>query len=304
LRAAESIAFKVWRLSRKLQIAAAIGALGIVGLAILAWDLWWTRQLPSITFGFLVICALFAVTVTVVLPYLQKLGIAKTIGQMAIGFGMWSIGWLFARLHLHVFDRIFLFEGKVNSTIAALAGRRVDTEGTAPPVFPPEKIENVSRRITERLKQKNSVALVSSAACGADLLALQAAQSMGIRTVIVLPFAAHDFKLTSVIDRSMPEFWGQRFDSVVEKAREKGDVIELQGLKGDDAAYRAANKRIMEEARRLAKVPDNESRPDALIAFVVWDGTPRNPDDTTKSFADLAQNSGFKLDQIGILQAN
>ena len=34
------------------------------------------------------------------------------------------------------------------------------------------------------------------------------------------------------------------------------------------------------------------------------DGTPRDPDDTTKSFADLARNSGFNVDQIGILQAN
>ena len=37
----------------------------------------------------------------------------KTLQQMLIGIGMATIGFLLARLHLHVFDRIFLWQGRL-----------------------------------------------------------------------------------------------------------------------------------------------------------------------------------------------
>ena len=37
----------------------------------------------------------------------------KTLQQMLIGIGMWTFGFLLARLHLHIFDRLFLWQGRI-----------------------------------------------------------------------------------------------------------------------------------------------------------------------------------------------
>jgi len=37
----------------------------------------------------------------------------KTLQDVVIGVGMVTVGWLVARLHLHVFDRWFLRQGRL-----------------------------------------------------------------------------------------------------------------------------------------------------------------------------------------------
>jgi hypothetical protein len=74
--------------------------------------------------------------------------------------------------------------------IIALAGRRVDAPDSKSVRFPstPENLETVRKRILDLLQTKDASALVSSAACGADLLALSAADTLGVRRIVVLPF--------------------------------------------------------------------------------------------------------------------
>jgi hypothetical protein len=186
-------------------------------------------------------------------------------------------------------------------TVAALAGRRIDNDGTETARFPSDHVDIVRGKIAERLLDWNSVALVCSAACGADLVALDVAQQMGLRTRIVLPFSTERFRETSVVDRARPHYWGDLFDSVTAKARETNDLIELSGAEGDDAAYLAANAVILNEARSLANLQNNPSSSKSLIALIVWDGVSHGPTDATKLFADLAQRLGFTVDQLQTL---
>jgi hypothetical protein len=117
LRVADRIAFKVWRLSRALQLGAAgVAAFALVpmGLNRAAWSgiaLWseWTLTLGQVALAL----AALVVTTPAGLPVLRRLDIRKRLQQVAIGFGMATVGFVAARLHLHAFDRLFLRQGRL-----------------------------------------------------------------------------------------------------------------------------------------------------------------------------------------------
>ena len=65
--------------------------------------------------------------------------------------------------------------------VIALAGRRIDAPDTDPPRFPLGNIPMVRQRLVDMLAAERADALVCSAACGADLIALEEAERLGIR---------------------------------------------------------------------------------------------------------------------------
>jgi len=67
--------------------------------------------------------------------------------------------------------------------IIALAGRRVDSADAKDPRFPLGNVERVRRLARAVLEEKGATALVSSAACGADLIALSEAGQLGLDDV-------------------------------------------------------------------------------------------------------------------------
>lgn len=185
------------------------------------------------------------------------------------------------------------------SAVVALGGRRIDPEPTLTPRFPFDQVGRVRTEITDQLRRSHAVALVCSAACGADLIALETAQDMGLRTRIILPFSAARFRKTSVLDRPRPEFWGNIFDRVVSVARVHRDLVELDIVESDDA-YSTANAIVIDEARKLAGIKElgQSSGSLSLVALVVWEGASRGADDNTKKFAELARNAGFRVEQV------
>lgn len=133
-------------------------------------------------------------------------------------------------------------------------------------------------------------ALVCSAACGADLLGLEAASELGVRRRIVLPFAAERFRETSVLDR--PGTWGELYDHVIAEASAKGELVELREIGGDDDAYAAASESILDHAIRLAGTPSQ------VIAVLIWEGKSRGKDDLTLRFADSARRRRLPIREI------
>jgi hypothetical protein len=193
-----------------------------------------------------------------------------------------------------------VFSTSHSGAVVALVGRRIDPEPTLTPRFPFDQVNRVRIEITDQLRRSHAVALVSSAACGADLVALQTAQEMRLRTRIILPFSAARFRVTSVVDRPRPEFWGDMFDRVASVARADGNLVELDMMETDDA-YSAANAIIIDEARKLTDVKDHG--PLSLVALVVWEGASRGADDNTYKFVKLARHSGFRVEQVLTLNA-
>ena len=173
----------------------------------------------------------------------------------------------------------------LGNSVVALAGRRIDAEGTKPPRFPLAHVPLVRERLAELLKTENASAVVCSAACGADIIALEVAGELGLRKRVVLPFATERFRETSVVDR--PGHWGDVYDRVIAEVQAKGDLVVLPLFTTDDSdAYQAANQAIIREAENL-------SGPGERMAVIVWEGRPRSDSDATEAFRTLAENAGF-----------
>jgi hypothetical protein len=178
--------------------------------------------------------------------------------------------------------------------VVALAGRRVDAPKAKEERFPAFNLICVRERIRAALISRRARFLVCSAACGADLLALDVAGDLRIRRRIVLPFPRDRFRNTSVTDR--PGDWGPLFDRILDEVAASSDVVVLADAGDDDQAYSAANRAILEEAASMAS--QSESRAEALV---VWNGSARGEDDLTAAFMREAGQKGLTVMELSTL---
>lgn len=174
--------------------------------------------------------------------------------------------------------------------VIALAGRRIDAPDAKEARFPPDAVPRVRDRLATLLPEERAEALVCSGACGADLIALEEADRLGLRRIVVLPFAPGRFRETSVIDR--PGDWGPRFDRVIADVGAAGDLVVLNGGPDDESAYAAANQAIIGQAQALSHLASDGGHR-RLVAIVVWEGQARSGSDATEAFRRLAANAGF-----------
>jgi hypothetical protein len=169
--------------------------------------------------------------------------------------------------------------------VLALAGRRIDVEGADPPRFPLLQVEAVRQRLHKLFVEERVGAIVCSAACGADLVALEEAGKLGIRRRVVLPFSKERFRETSVVDR--PGDWGDVYDHVIADVEAKGDLVVLPMTAGDaSGAYQAADEAIIREAETIGGSGER-------TAVIVWEGSQRSGSDATEAFRALATQAGF-----------
>ena len=180
--------------------------------------------------------------------------------------------------------------------IAALAGRRRDALDAETVRFPANRIASVEGAIYRQLQVDRVRAIACAAASGADLLALRAAQELGLRRRIVLPFSVDAFREGSVVDRAGPFEWGPLFDRFVREARASGDLVTLDLDPLDPAAFEQANCAILDEVLTLAAQAS-----DVAMAIVVWDAERRSSRDFTGHFADEAQRRRIPIASIPIL---
>jgi hypothetical protein len=177
-----------------------------------------------------------------------------------------------------------------NGTVLAIAGRRIDAEGAEQQRFPAGNEAAVAERMRTMMVATGGRAVVCSAACGADILALESAAHLGLSRRVVLPFARARFRATSVADRG--EEWGRRFDRVLEQLQSR-DIVELNPEGDNSQAYAAANATILDQAAAWAA--EAERHPMALL---VWDGFSRGASDVTDAFRRLAESR--KLESISL----
>jgi hypothetical protein len=115
LKVAEKIALKVWRLSRLLQIGASVAAVVIIAVLMLkmGWRELLAVELGVLTVGGLGIGLLVIIAGLLSTPILRLVRFPKTPEQLLIGVGMATFGFVVARLHLHLFDKLFLWDGRL-----------------------------------------------------------------------------------------------------------------------------------------------------------------------------------------------
>ncbi len=179
--------------------------------------------------------------------------------------------------------------------IITLVGRRIDAQDATTPRFPLERCARVHEHLLALLSEQRATILVSSAACGADLLALEAAGQLGIRRHVILPFASEHFRAVSVTDR--PGEWGALFDQIISEVEAAGNLMLLHENIEDSAAFLRTNQAILNEAQALAE--QELASAQNVLAVIVWDGESRGADDLTADFANEARLRGIPVVEIG-----
>ena len=185
--------------------------------------------------------------------------------------------------------------------IVALAGRRIDAPDAKSKRFPPEFADSVKQRLKDCFISVNAVELVCSAACGSDLLAIQAAEESGIDRKVILPFDHDLFRATSVVDR--PGDWGRYYDQVIAQLKGSDKLIELVYPPDDPEVYLKTNIYILDQAKELAVklMPENNRAiedSNNVLALIVWEGKPKDSDDTTYHFMQEAKKRKFQIREI------
>ena len=176
--------------------------------------------------------------------------------------------------------------------IIALAGRRVDAEGQIPARFPStdEAVDRVRHRIRTTLLSLQAQVLVSSAACGADLLALDEAGKLGLRRRVVLPFDRAKFRSKSVTDR--PGDWGLLYDAILDDVQARGDLVTVSATSGD-SPYQRTNHRVVREALSIGRATNQP-----VEAVRVWEGSSRGKGDLTEEFGTYSEQLGVHVCEV------
>jgi hypothetical protein len=114
LDAASRRAFKIWRLNPLLEVLARMFAIG--AFAFLAWICWtwWSTSLLSV--GMVASTVAMVVAGMLVSPMIVRvIRYRKTLAEVGVGFGMGFLGFLAARVHLLIFDPLYLKYGRVRA---------------------------------------------------------------------------------------------------------------------------------------------------------------------------------------------
>jgi class 3 adenylate cyclase len=150
--------------------------------------------------------------------------------------------------------------------IVLFAGHMIDLPDRRQPRFPGDIAPQVQQRIREVLDQFGGQLIgYSSAACGADILFLEAALAAGGEAHVVLPYDRDDFARDSV-DFGGAQ-WRARFENVLARATEVVTASPRQKLSLGGASYEYANNVLTGLAMAHAARVDG-----SLRTLAVWDG--------------------------------
>ncbi len=195
-----------------------------------------------------------------------------------------------------VHRRQFLFSAagfwllrKAAGPVLVQAGRRIDAANATVARFPAVNIDVVRGRIRKYLEAAKPDFLVSSAACGTDLLSLEVAGELKINRVVLLPTDPKIFRNSSVTDR--PGNWGEMFDRLLKEVN-----VEILDVPEGQTGYLETNVRLLERAQTMANSYNTVAR-----ALVLWDKKLRGPDDVTGHFLEQARLRKMPVVEISTL---
>ena len=147
--------------------------------------------------------------------------------------------------------------------VVAFSGHMIDAPGRTPPRFPAKDEARVREQVMDRMAALSPAAVYGSAACGADLLFLEAARELGCETHVVLPFPAQAFRGTSV-DYAGAD-WAGRFERAL-AAADSVTIASDHAARGSTATFDYANLVLTGMALLRARLLDTSMRALAVHA--------------------------------------
>jgi len=182
--------------------------------------------------------------------------------------------------------------------VVVFAGPPIDRPGQAAPLFPAHLEHALRSEIDRRLESIDAQIGYSSAACGSDILFIEAMLERGAEVNIVLPFAVEDF-LAENVAYAGPR-WVRRFRNALKLAHSVSFATEERFL-GHENLYRFGNQVKHGLARLRAGFLD--TAPHLLAVWDLMSGSlPGGAADVIDLWGDTARLSIVDIDEL--LQAN
>jgi class 3 adenylate cyclase len=148
--------------------------------------------------------------------------------------------------------------------VAVFAGHMIDRPERPTPRFDPKLESAVAREIRSRVSRLRPAVAYCSAACGADLLCVEALREQHVEYHLILPFAPGEFRSASV--EIVPGDWGQRFERALEGATSVTRASDHQASGSSSAfVYAGLIQTGLAELRAIDLETD-------LVPVVVWNG--------------------------------
>jgi hypothetical protein len=169
--------------------------------------------------------------------------------------------------------------------VLAFAGHMIDAPDRSTPRFPAALAPAVADAIRERLARMHLPVVYTSAACGADLIFVEAALEIGAEVNVVLPFDREDFVRTSVAPAG--DGWATRFDQALSRATRVVMATEERYLDDDVLFEHAA---MLLEGLCVLRAAQLETSP--LLLSVVDAAMPGRVGGTRASCERWTQNVG------------
>jgi class 3 adenylate cyclase len=177
-------------------------------------------------------------------------------------------------------------------SIVMFTGHMIDGPDRKTPRFPPELEGAASRAIRDRLRHLRPAAGYASAACGGDILFLEALLEDEREFHVVLPFPPAEF-LRASVDLVPGSDWPQRFDRILEAAASVTSASDHASE--DPSSFVYANLILSGMAALHARRLETE-----LLGLAVWDGKPAAGPGGTASLIEHWQSRGLTLEHIDL----
>ncbi len=177
--------------------------------------------------------------------------------------------------------------------VVVFAGHMIDQPGRLKPRFPNYLAPQVYQKIADTLERLDARIGLASAACGSDILFLEAMLKREGEINIILPFIKEEFIKSSVTLIPGTD-WGPRFEAVLEQATQV-IVASENRASGNAMVYEYANLLLDGLAILRAKMLDTE-----LIPLVVWDGGVGDGPGGTSSLIQHWRSHGLEPEIIDI----
>jgi class 3 adenylate cyclase len=174
--------------------------------------------------------------------------------------------------------------------ILMYTGHMIDSPGRADRRFPIALAAAAAATLRERFAGLAPMAVYGSAACGADILCLEAMRERGGETHVVLPFPPAEFHRVSV--DFAPGGWSERFERVL-AAADSLTITSEHRARGSSATFEYANLVLTGMARLRAA-----GLKTALRGVAIWDEKPASGAGGAASLVDIWRGQGIALELI------
>jgi class 3 adenylate cyclase len=179
-------------------------------------------------------------------------------------------------------------------SVVVFAGHMIDRPGRAEARFPKELEKAVTKEIFSKIDRLKPGFGFSSAACGSDILFLEAMLDYGAEISIVLPYNEQEFVRDSVEIGPDAKKWRARFDNVLSRAA-RVITASNQRLEIGGVSYEFCNQLMLGLAAIRCRQLDS-----TLVPLAVWNKKPGDGPGGAASVVANWRSLGYKPEIIDL----